>query len=144
MALIEGFKQLSGMMKKNPLLKDLSDEEKDVFIVKAKELISQERLDSSVLETLAIYSTLIVQLRSVNKEIAQTGLTQDFIDRYGHSRKCANPLFKVKKELLSDIRRTGRLFEFSPRDAKEISGKSQEGEDGFTKFMKEMESEKEL
>lgn len=120
MALITRKKDLSKYVKQHPVLSRMSPCEMKVFGLKANELLQKGCLDTDILETLGIYSSLVVQLQEVNESIQASGLTETFVDRYGHERTGANPLFKVKRDLLSDIRRTGRLFEFSPRDAKEI------------------------
>lgn len=88
----------------NPVLSGMNPEEMKVFGMKAKSLIEDGCLTVFKLDLLGIYSSLVVEYFEISDELSRSGYTLTLTGTDGSERVIANPLFKMKRDIVSDIR----------------------------------------
>lgn len=112
--------ELKRLIKKNPIARDIPEGAMDIVIYKAVELNNNNNFDPIAIDLLVMYALNMDQLKSIDKELAETGQTVTRVDRYGNSHLDPHPLCKIRNDVVAEIRRIGKLFGFSPLDSQHI------------------------
>ena len=116
-------KELNKLISKNPTSRSLPETAKNILLFKSLELIERGVFEPIDLDILALYAENLNLILKIDKDLEKDGNIYRYTDRYGNERVSPHPLLKVRKDLLEEVRKVGKLFGFSPLDSQLIPPK---------------------